>query len=312
MGSFADGHYEVVRALVRAIEHPEIKHADLVAQLATQPGATTDTLPTINAHDEIALKYASIADRVFYGIWYGKWTPIVLLAVGGVLYLGIAMTNWWRSRGKEPYAKYQLFRSGLARLQYASALPIAASALVFESSRTGTFFSPIPVLLALVFGTLIRRTKTLRALRDAPRTCQCGKTMRRLNEQQDDAYLEKGKVAEESIGSVDYDVWLCECGKTAIESYKGRTSAAVCAQCHYRTYRITGTRTLCEATAVSSGMREITHICANCLYKKVDNIVIPVIDTSSSSSSSSDSSSGSSGGSFGGGSSGGGGAGSSY
>jgi uncharacterized protein len=134
--------------------------------------------------------------------------------------------------------------------------------------------------------------------------------MHRLDEQQDDAYIEKGNIAEESIGSVDYDVWLCDDKHSVIESYQGKSPAAACSQCHYRTYRVTDTRTLYSATTVSTGMREITHTCANCQYTKIDNVVIPVIATSSNRSSGG--SSGRSGGSFGGGRSGGGGAGSSY
>lgn len=308
--SIADGHYEVVRALVRAIEHPDISHKDLVAPLITQPGETTNEIPRVNERDAISLKHASAPTRFFHGLWHNIWTSIILIALGGGIYLWV--TGWYlsRAKGKEPYAKYQLFNSGLSRLQYLSLLPIAASALIFESSRNGSFFSPLPILFALGFAMLRRRSSVLKSLRDQPRICQCGKTMRRLDEQQDDAYIEKGNVAEESIGSVDYDVWLCECSKSAIESYKGKSPAAACSQCHYRTYRVTNTHTLYPATTVSTGMREITHTCANCQHTIVDRTVIPVIATSSSQSRGS--SSGRSAGSFGGGRSGGGGAGSSY
>jgi uncharacterized protein len=302
--SFADGHYEVVHALVRAIRQPDIKHADLVGQWTTQPGATTDKLPSINSHDEIALEYASTPQKAFYS----KWTPIVLIVIGVCVYFGV--TAWFRTRsqGMAPYAKYQLFNSGVARLQYLSTLPVAASALVFENARTDTFFSPLPVLLVGGFALLRRRGKVLRSLRDTPRSCSCGKTMRRLDEREDDAYIEKGHVAEESLGSVDYDVWVCECGESAIESYQGKTPAEVCTQCHYRTYRVTNSRTLYAATRSSTGMREITRTCANCNYVKIDQAVIPVLASSSSRSGGSSGRSGS----FGGGRSGGGGAGSSY
>jgi uncharacterized protein len=303
--SYADGHYEMVRALVHAIRQPDIKHSDLIAQRVTEPGATTDKLPSINSPDAIALEYASAGDRVFYS----NATPLILFAIGVLIYL--LMSAWYRRRssGMVPYAKYQLFNSGVARLQYAATLPLAASAFVFEYSRTDTFFAPLPVLLVVGLATLRRRSKFLRSLRDEPRTCSCGKTMRRLDEREDDAYIEKGNVAEESIGSMDYDVWVCECGQSAIESYQGKSPAAPCTQCHYRTYRATNTRTLYPATTIATGMREITHTCANCNYTKVDNVVIPVIATSSNRSGGS---SGRSGGSFGGGRSGGGGGGSSY
>jgi uncharacterized membrane protein YgcG len=289
---------------VRAIQHPETKRADLISQLVTQPGATTEKLPQLASRDAIAVEYAATNK-----IGYGLWVSIALLAIGGIIYFWVA--GWFQKRSKNlaPYAQYQLFKSGIARLQYLAALPIAASALVFEGTRTGTFFSPLPVLLVIGFALLRRRSKVLRSLRDAPRTCSCGKTMRRLDERDDDAYIEKGNIAEESIDSVDYDVWLCECGQSAIESYQGKSPAEACAQCHYRTYRVTNARTLYSATTSSTGMREVTHACAHCNFTQISQVVIPVV---ASSSSRSGGSSGRSGGSFGGGRSGGGGAGSSY
>jgi uncharacterized protein len=304
--SFADGHYEVIRALVRAIKQPDIKHSELVSQRVTQPGTTTDRLPTIETHDAIALKYAPIADRFLYG----RWTPVVFLALGGLIFVLVTASYRSRSRGQEPYARYKLLQSGSARLQYVSTLPVAASAYFAEYSRTGTFFSVAPVLVGSLFFMYWRRRKALNALREAPRICQCGKPMRRLDETEDDAYIAKGNVAEEAIHSMDYDVWLCACGKSKIEAYKGTSFATPCPKCSYRTFRVTDTRTLRAATTMSTGLSETTHTCANCNYSKVDTHVIPMISTSSNSSGSG--SSGGSSGSFGGGSSGGGGAGSSY
>lgn len=302
--SFADGHYEVVRAVSRAIEQPEIKHEQLVSGWSTEPGANTDDVPSLPVKDAIALQYASAPERIFFN----GWTPVVLLGVGGLFYAIVTLMFKARTRGKPPYAQYQMFTGGLSRMQYAASLPVAASALVFEGAHTDTLFSPLPVLVGIIIALFRSRSKKLKALRDAPRTCECGKSMRRLSEREDDAYLEKGHVAEESIGSVDYDVWVCDCDKFAIESYKGKTSAQKCTKCSYKTYRVTNTRTLKSATTSSSGLREVTHKCANCDYTKVTNEVIPQISTSSSSGGSS----GSSGSSFGGGRSGGGGAGSSY
>jgi uncharacterized protein len=303
--SLADGHYEIVRALIRAIEQPQIKHTDLISSFVTQPGSAIDKMPDRGSRDAIALKYSSLGEHVFYG----KWTPIVLFLLGVGVYLWISSWYWSRSKGKEPYAKYQLFNSGISRLQYLSLLPFTASAFTIEYSRTNSFFAPLPVLLMLGFAMLWRRTTVLKSLRNAPRTCHCGKPMHRLDEQQDDAYIEKGNVVEESIGSMDYDVWLCDDAHSAIESYKGKSPAAACTQCHYRTYRVTGARTLYPATTASTGLREITYQCANCHYQKVDNVVIPIIATSSGRSGSS---SGSTSGSFGGGRSGGGGSGANY
>ena len=303
-GSLADGHLEIVRAVIRGIRDPNIDHARLVGPWTTQPGQITDPLPALPKHDAIALQYASLPDKVVYS----PKTPVLLLLLGALVFAGATVIYWLRSRGKEPYAKYQLLKSGLSLLQYGSSVPAAASAWAFENARTGSFFSPVPIFLATLFATSWGRSRALRSLRDAPRTCQCGQPMRRIDEQHDNAYIEKGQAAEEAIESVDYDVWVCTCGRSHVESYRGRKPADACTQCHYKTFRITGTRTLQAATTSSTGLREVTHTCAFCHFTKIDRVTIPKISTSSSSSS------GSSGGgsSFGGGRSGGGGSGSSY
>ena len=301
--SFADGHNEVVRALIRGIDQPDIQHAALVSQLSTQPGATVDAAPDIPEYDAIALQYAPTGTRLLHS----HWTPIALLLFGGLFYFATTLVYRVRSSGKSPYAKYQLFDGVATKLQYASALPVAASTSVFEYAQTDTFISSVPALLAVLFATNRQRSKTLKALRDAPRICECGKPMHRLSELEDNAHIQPGNVAEESIDSMDYDVWTCDCGRSSIESYKGKSPADSCPKCNYRTYRVTNTRTLQAATTSSSGLREITHTCAYCKHNVTKTETIPKISTSSSSSGSRSSS-----GSFGGGRSGGGGAGSSY
>jgi len=305
-GSFADGHYEIVRALIRGIEKPEIKHADLIANWTTKPGNIVEPEPDIPAHDEIAQKYAPLPQKIlFSGI-----TPWVLLALAVGVYLFVSARYRARARGQEPYARYSLYKSAGTRMQYLAGLPAGASALATEYAHTGTFFSTAPVLVGAALLTLWRRSRVLRGLRSEPRICECGKPMRRLAEHEDDAYLTKGSIAEENIHSVDYDVWVCECGKSKIELYSGSSPANPCPKCNFKTYRQTANRTITGATTTSTGLRSITDSCANCGLTKTRTEVIPRVSTSSSGSGSG--SSGSSGGSFGGGSSGGGGSGSSY
>jgi uncharacterized protein len=303
--SFADGHYEIVRALERGIRNPEIGHEALVGPWTTQPGAITESMPDVPTFDAIALKHASAPKRAFFN----PWTPLVLLAIGIVAYLLISGWVAARSRGKSPYEKYQLFGGAFSRLQYLAAVPTAIAALAFEFTRTGTWFAPIPALLAVTFATRYRRSKVLQSLRDAPRTCECGKPMHRLSEREDDAHIQPGNVAEESIQSVDYDVWTCDVGHSRTEAYKGKTPAKACPLCNYKTLRETSNRTLRAATTSSTGLRETTNKCAHCSYSKIETHTIPRVSTSSGSSGGG---SRGGGGSFGGGRSGGGGAGSSY
>jgi len=142
-----------------------------------------------------------------------------------------------------------------------------------------------------------------------PRRCpQCQTRMARLAEEQDDAHLSKGELAEEHVGSVDYDVWECpSCGHHLTLRYpKWLSQYGSCPQCHNRTL-LSKTTTIEAATTSHEGSAQVTETCGFCTYTHSFTKTLPRISESSSSSSSS-SGGGSSSSSFGGGSSGGGGA----
>lgn len=131
--------------------------------------------------------------------------------------------------------------------------------------------------------------------------------MTRLDEASDDAHLSKGELAEEHVGSVDYDVWQCpSCGHHLTLRYpKWLTKYGSCPQCHNRTL-LTTTTTIEAATTSHDGSARVTETCGFCNYTTSYTKTLARLSESSSSSSSSGGGSSSS--SFGGGSSGGGGA----
>ncbi|HEX2618657.1 MAG TPA: TPM domain-containing protein [Phototrophicaceae bacterium] len=154
--------------------------------------------------------------------------------------------------------------------------------------------------------TAFRRYSRLR-----PRNCpSCGHAMNRLDEVADDEFLDDGQRREEALQSVDYDVWKCtSCNTHQVFAYGAMMSGyRECVQCHYRTMG-THSRVIDGADCYSSGLREVTHSCDNCGYRRTFEETIPRKDcTDHSSSHSSSSSSSHSSGSFGGGHSSGGGA----
>lgn len=138
-----------------------------------------------------------------------------------------------------------------------------------------------------------------------PRRCpQCQSRMTRLDETQDDEHLSKGELAEENIGSVDYDVWQCpSCAHHFTLRYaKWLSKYGECPQCHNRTLLRTEA-TIEAATTSHSGTARVTENCGFCTFTRSFEKTLPQISESSSSSSGGGGSS-----SFGGGSSGGGGA----
>ncbi|PSN11187.1 hypothetical protein C7293_25235 [filamentous cyanobacterium CCT1] len=135
------------------------------------------------------------------------------------------------------------------------------------------------------------------------RTCpQCQVEMERLDEQADDRYLSPGQRTEESIKSVDYDVWLCgSCGHHEVFDYSSFGSGyQKCPGCRHKTMKVS-TCTLVSPTYHSTGTAEVSEACQFCDRTHHYTRILPRVDPPSSSSSSS---SGGGGSSSGGGASG--------
>jgi uncharacterized protein len=154
-----------------------------------------------------------------------------------------------------------------------------------------------------------------RLYRNHPRKCkQCEASLHKLNEKEEDQYLTEGQQLEETIRSVDYDVWKCKkCDSVEMWFYLNRKSKfQPCPKCQTIAYYSVSMRTVKSASYTSSGSGEETHACKFCGHTKKSVYTIAQLVTSTSTSSSSSFGGGSSGGSWGGGSSGGGGASSSW
>ena len=160
---------------------------------------------------------------------------------------------------------------------------------------------PIAILYLIVVPILKRR------FRSAPRICSCGHEMRHLSEAEEDAFMTKNQIFEESLGVKDVDVWLCDaCGeKRVFQMLKAKARSYVeCPSCKCLACKVDYDTTITKATTSHSGTGLHHYVCKKCGYRYTKEFVIPKISTSSSSSSGGHHSSG---GSFGGGHSGGGG-----
>lgn len=129
------------------------------------------------------------------------------------------------------------------------------------------------------------------------RTCPaCQLTeMTRLGELEDDAFLQEGQRLEESLKSVDYDVWQCpNCQHYEVIPFVAWFSHyKKCRQCQYRAMETKST-VLQQPTYSSTGLEERVSNCHHCSYHHRTTHVIPRKTQSSSSSSGSFSSSSSS------------------
>ena len=145
-----------------------------------------------------------------------------------------------------------------------------------------------------------------RWLRRRPRICEsCQQPRQLLDEDSDDDHLDQGQLREESVGSVDYDVWWCtSCEDAQVERYGAWfTSYSKCPSCDYKTKSESST-TLVSATYDHGGTVRVTVTCKHCSYHDTFTRSTPKLTRPSSSSSSSGGSSFGGGRSSGGGSSG--------
>ena len=114
--------------------------------------------------------------------------------------------------------------------------------------------------VALIGGRFLLRGRT--------RVCpKCQSAMDKLDEQQDDEYLEPPEQLEERLGSVNYDVWACMTCEDVIKLRYGVffSRYSVCPQCTRKT-KSKISRTLVAATEQRGGVVEVTESCANCSY----------------------------------------------
>jgi uncharacterized protein len=138
--------------------------------------------------------------------------------------------------------------------------------------------------------------------------------MHRLSESEDDAGLNAGQRLEETLHSVDYDVWRCPAGHTLVLPYRARFSPyRECRICHVRAEHTTR-RIIQQPTYTSTGLAEDTVECKACGATRTVQVTLPRrTPPAAAGSSGGGSGGGGGGGGFGGsGSTSGGGGGSSY
>lgn len=210
----------------------------------------------------------------------------VSLLVGMFLLRYILLTKWGKDELYDKYKKIQRFNT------------------IFLAIFFPLFCLPI----------YLWANKLLKKLRNHPRFSKVnGKPMRKLNEGEEDVYLEKGQITEEDLQSVDYDVWITDnADDILILRYeKWFSKYKPCPECGFKAYYQSHSETIRPATYTSSGTRQLTFSCKNCNYTHRKMETIPM-KTRSSSSGSGSRLGGGGGGSWGGGRSGGGGAGVSW
>lgn len=231
-----------------------------------------------------------------YFVYTPKRMVIWAAAAVGGLSLSLMGLGWWAKR-KKHYSKTIFFMvTGVFGICGAT-LYLLSREIPLDALPHLPLGGSIGALL-LGAGYNVRRYRRYR-----PHYCKkCSTELRLLSEKEDDAKLRKEERLEESLGSVDYDIWVCPaCFAEHKEEYIAfMSSFSSCKKCNRRTFS-ESTTTIKAATEYSSGLARVDGECRSCFYRTTRNKTIPRIRNSDSSSSSSSRG-------FGGGSSGGGGA----
>ena len=151
----------------------------------------------------------------------------------------------------------------------------------FDNWGIAAVFFPIPFLY-----TDARNNKKLKAIRRHARSCgQCETDMILLDEKKDDEYLQKNQILEESIKSIDYDVWFCSaCQSHYALGYNSEFSKyKTCSYCGTKASYLLSDVTKASASYEHGGVGEKTSQCMYCKKVSVEEYTIPQwIRTSSS------------------------------
>jgi uncharacterized protein len=277
----------VLSRIIRNDISPKLQNGDFDGGIYDGIVKVCELLKNPDAVEEIksSIKSEELAQERFY-----KSLLKIYLGISLLVLLGFAIFLLWHLfEKKSTYKKYLALNE--------KRMAVLACAL---------FFPITMILFALLFFFVLKK------LRDYPLTClDCGRKMRRLSEEEDNKYLTPKEDSEEKIGSIDYDVWICDnCNTTTALPYDKPSTWQYCPNCNAKTYHLADDRILKRPSELSQGRGEREYSCVHCGLKKTLPYVIPMLILSSTSRSGRGGSfgGGSFGGSWGGGATGGGGA----
>ena len=148
-----------------------------------------------------------------------------------------------------------------------------------STSKGGYGFLAVIFPLTMIF-FYVWYNRKLRKYRRMPRLCpDCGKPLNLMTEKQEDVYLSTGQQAEEMVGSIDYDAWVClECGHRLFLPYaKSFTNYKTCPNCGFKTFAQESDKILLAPTPLSCGEGVKIYSCANCHHELRKRYTIPMV-----------------------------------
>lgn len=202
-----------------------------------------------NLTDTPSEKLAAIDSEVFW--------DFILLIVGLIFVFAVTLLciDLYTTRKRDNYRRAMTWRSHLGTYWWAAALSLGAA---------------LPIALIAYF--LYRRS------RDIPEICDtCGAKMKKLSEDEDNAFLSDSQDFEEKLGTVDYDVWLCpDCGTVARFPYaEKQLKYSECPNCHTIAMNLMMDKVVVPATTRRPGHGERIYKCQFCKHTHRVGYTIP-------------------------------------
>lgn len=221
---------------------PFFRKGDYDGGLLSAVSEIRGILTTPGAVEELRSKYGNNAKSDDEGnlfVHYAMFAAVV--AFGMLLYALFAAVF---GGGGNPYVRF----GKLSRMR----MPYQVAAFL-------TLGMGLPGLLVVILAA--------RRCRNKRRVCQnCKAKMRKLSEEEDNAYLTPAQDLEERINSVDYDVWICDrCGEIDVFPFPNKeTPYQECPVCHAKAAELIADRLVQRPTMRREGKGVKTYRCRNC------------------------------------------------
>ncbi|MCM1319578.1 MAG: TPM domain-containing protein [Muribaculaceae bacterium] len=242
------------RRLIEEVIVPPMKTGDIDDAVIDLSNKVYDVLTNPEAAAEIRSSQGSSSDNNTINFWYFMLIPFI----GTLWYYSLIFKKLWHLRGKSDYEKARELNVG-------------------ESMVMDVVICI--VTLGLCIPAVLIRRLSARHYRNKPRKCDvCGTRMKKLNEQEDNNYLNESQNKEEELNSVDYDVWLCpKCGATEIFSFPSvNTEYTMCPYCDTKALSLVYKRIDRPATSSRRGHGTMIYECKHCGKRVEKPYTIPI------------------------------------
>ncbi|MDL2290320.1 TPM domain-containing protein [Paludibacteraceae bacterium OttesenSCG-928-F17] len=223
------------------------------------------------------------------GINWGVASPVavavyILLMLLSFLWMSGAVKNI-KTNPRYPHnaARYYAVKKQRASITSTMAfvLPLIAFLVIIFFFNPAYLLFLIPVPFMVIPANIYGRVQ-MNKVRTQPIPCEaCDGMMRIVSEKEEDKYLNDAQKFEEKIGSVDYDVYVCDkCEEVKILRIDKTSAYSVCPNCGTKAFIQDRKQITKEPTYSSTGIERVTYKCKYCGFEQHTDRKLPRLDRS--------------------------------